>query len=162
MTYSEFREQFSGVNEFMWAYGQLTYEEAKAMIDADKGSPGIKACMMTTWYKARRRYRLHGVPVCLRDDGSLSIMFLEMDSEFDGNDFEYTYSLDPDNTSLFLNKLPNRWTDKKTEIEEWLIENIDCEGFGYDLLDKWIRMGLHGKQTVYEDYPGGIFREESF
>ena len=34
MTYSEFRQQFPTVEQFRWAYGNLTEKKARALIDA--------------------------------------------------------------------------------------------------------------------------------
>ena len=52
MTYSEFRNQFSDTWRFRNAYGSLTYEEAKAMIDAETCPPGDKAAMIDAWREA--------------------------------------------------------------------------------------------------------------
>ena len=162
MTFSEYRNQFPGVEEFRQAYGQLSFEQAKAMIAAEEASPSIKACMITTWREARRRTRLRNIGIHLQDSGELNIVFYEYDSDFDGNDFKYEYALDSNNAAAFLNMIPHSWTEPKTDIEEWLIENINCDGIGGDLKQKWVRMGLHGKYIVVEDYPGGIHREEKF
>lgn len=162
MTYSEFRNQFPSVDGFMYAYGQLSFEEARAMINAEKSSPSIKACMITKWREARRKVLLRDVSVRLSDSGEMSIVFYEDESEFDGNDFEYRYSLDARNGNAFLQMIPHVWADKKTNIEEWLVENVHCDRIGGDLQEKWVRMGLHGIRVVWEDYPGGIYREEKF
>lgn len=162
MTYSEYRNQFSNVESFRRAYGNLTYEAVKALIDAEESSPSIKAAMMTTWYHARREVKLRNIDIRLREDDGLSIVFYEYDSEFDGNDFEYRYLLDPANKEKFLKGIPRNYDDVKTDIEEWLVKNINCEGFGWDLREKWVQMGLHGTRIVWEDYPGGIYREEPF
>ena len=45
MTYSEFRDQFSTVEQFRWAYGKLTEEEANALITAEVCPTHIKAAM---------------------------------------------------------------------------------------------------------------------
>ena len=97
----------------------------------------------------------------LRDSG-LKIVFYEYDSEFNGNDFEFSYSLDARNTTLFLDMIPHRWAEPKSDIEEWLVKNVRYDGFGGDLQEKWIQMGLHGTHVVREDYPGGIYRRETF
>ena len=162
MTYSEFREQFSCVESFIQAYGQLSFKEAKAMIDAEKSSPGMRACMITKWREARRKVILRNIDVRLPNNGGLNIVFYEFDSEFDGNDFQYQYSLDSSNADKFIKMLPHIYDGLMADIEEWLIENIQCEGTGLDLQQKWIQMGLHGKRIVLEDYPGGIYREEAF
>ena len=162
MTYSEFREQFSSVESFIQAYGQLSFKEAKAMIDAEKSSPGMRACMITKWREARRKVILRNIDVRLPNNGGLNIVFYEFDSKFDGNDFLYKYSLDSSNADKFIKMLPHIYDELMADIEEWLIENIQCEGTGLDLQQKWIQMGLHGKRVVSEDYPGGIYREEAF
>lgn len=162
MTYSEFRNRFTDVKEFRRAYGALTYEEAKALIDAETSPTHIKARMIDTWKTARLEVRLQNIDIRLHADRGLSIVFHEDDSDFDGNDFEYTYSLDAENTAAFIRMIPRIWSDPEINIQEWLVENIACEGIGGDLKDEWIRTGLHGKCTVWEDYPGGIYREESF
>ena len=162
MTYSEFRKQFLTVEGFMQAYGALSIDEAKALINEEKASPSIKAWMITKWREARRRVKLQNISVNMRNDGGLCIVFYKDNSEFDGNDFEYRYTLDSNNTKTFLTKLQEGWADKKTNIEEWLVKNVNCEGIGGDLQQKWIQMGLHGSHVVWEDYPGGIHREEEF
>ena len=162
MTYSELRNQFASVDSFMREYGKLSIEEAHALIDAENTSTTVKACMMTTWREARRKVRLRSVGVTLWSDNSLTIVFYEYDSEFDGNDFEYRYSLDADNATAFMNMIPHPYSDMKTNIEDWLCENVYCDGLGSDLQQKWIQMGLHGSRVVEEDYPGGIYREEAF
>ena len=162
MTYSEFRNQFSDTDSFMRAYGVLTYEEARALIDAENASTTIKACMITTWRQARRKVNLWNVSVNIYDGNRLTIVVYEDDSEFDGNDFEYRYSLDADNATAFMNMIPHPYSDMKTNIEEWLCENGLCKELGSDLQRKWLQMGLHGSHVVYEDYPGGIDREEAF
>ena len=58
--------------------------------------------------------------------------------------------------------IPHPCSETKANIEEWLCENVQCSGFGSDLQQKWIQMGLHGSHVVSEDYPGGIYREEDF
>ena len=162
MTYSEFRNQFASVDSFMREYGMLSIEEAHALIDAENTSTTVKACMMTTWRKARRKVRLRNVGVTLWSDNSLTIVFYEYDSEFDGHDYEYKYSLDAENAAAFEKEIPRPWADMKINIEDWLCENVYCDGLGSDLQQKWIRMGLHGCHTVLEDFPGGIYREEAF
>ena len=47
MTYSEFRNQFPTVEQFRWAYGNLTEKKARALIDAEVCPTHIKACMYT-------------------------------------------------------------------------------------------------------------------
>ena len=136
--------------------------EAKAMIDAEKSSPGIRACMITKWREARRKVILRNIDVRLPNNGGLNIVFYEFDSDFDGNDFQYKYSLDSSNPYKFIKMLPHISDELMADIEECLIGHIQCEGTGLDLQQKWIQMGLHGKRIVSEDYPGGIYREEAF
>ncbi len=109
-----------------------------------------------TYSEFRNRFR------SLYDNGELSIIFYEDDSGFDGNDFEYRYSLYAGSTNAFLQMISHGRSDKKSNIEEWLTDNIHCDGSGIDLLEKWIEMGLHGNYVVWEDYPGGIYRAEEF
>ena len=156
MTYSEYRNQFSNIRSFIRNYGELTLEEAEALIDADNCPPSIKPCLIDMWREARRLDKLRTIAVFYSEQGKLTITFYEYDSEFNGNDFEYSYSLDADNTAAFLKKIPKQWADPKTNIREWLVENVDCRGHGLDLQDKWIEMGLHGESVDFEDYPGGI------
>ena len=162
MTYSEFRDQFPSDERFMEAYGLLSFEEAKAMIDAEYSSPDRKACMINKWHEARRKVILENIDVCLPKNGGLNIVFYEFDSDFDGNDFQYEYSLDSKNADMFLKMIPRTPEGPKTDVEEWLIENIQCDGIGSDLKQKWFQMELHGKRIVSEDYPGGIYRVEVF
>ncbi|MBR1895641.1 MAG: hypothetical protein IJ822_02540, partial [Pyramidobacter sp.] len=111
---------------------------------------------------ARRKVILRNIDVRLPNNGGLNIVFYEFDSDFDGNDFQYKYSLDSSNADKFIKMLPHIYDELMTDIEEWLIENIQCDGTGLDLQQKWIQMGLQGKRVVSEDYPGGIYREEAF
>ena len=162
MTYSEFRNQFTSVEAFRLAFGNLSFEDARALIDAEKSSPSIKACMITAWRESRRKVMLSDISVSLYENGELRVIFYEDDSDFDGNDFEYRYSLDANSAKLFVQMIPSVWADKKTDIEEWLIDNIHCDGIGGDLQEKWVQMGLHGRHVVWEDYPGGVYREDTF
>lgn len=162
MTYSEFRNQFPTVEQFRWAYGNLTEKKARALIEAEVCPTHIKACMYTAWRSARKEVLLENVAVHLHDDGGLSITFFEDDSEFDGNDFEYIYSLDADNTARFLDKISHGWADPKENIKDWLADNIRFDDFGESLQRKWRGMHLHGTHVVHEDYPGGIHRESRF
>ncbi len=151
MTYSEFRNQFSDNWSFMRAYGSLAFEEVKALIDAEICPPSEKADMIEGWRDARRNVKLRTVGVSYSESRELEITFFEYDSDFNGNDFEYRYSLDADNTDAFLNMIPHQWADPKINIQEWLIENVDCRGHGLDLQKKWIEMGLHGTSVDWED-----------
>ena len=162
MTYSEFRNQFSSIDSFMWAYGRLTREEARALTEAENTSTSEKARMMATWHEARRKVMLRNVDVYFKEKGGLSVVFYEYDSDFDGHDYEYRFSLDADNADAFLKRIPHPSAEMKINIEDWLCENIRCGGFGDDLQREWTRMGLHGNHVVREDYPGGIYREEAF
>ncbi|MBQ3860594.1 MAG: hypothetical protein II779_08695 [Clostridia bacterium] len=162
MTYSEFRNQFASTDSFMWAYGRLSIEEARALIEAENTSATVKACMMTAWREARRKVMLRHVDVYFMENSSLSVVFHEYDSDYDGHDYEYRFSLDADNTDAFLKMIPHPSAEMRINIEDWLCENIQCGGFGDDLQREWSRMGLHGRHVVREDYPGGIYREEAF
>ena len=162
MKYSEFRNQFSTVESFRQVYGRLSFEEAKALIDAESCAPFIKACMISTWRDARREVLLKDIKVLLNDSGELIIVFHEDNSRFDGNDFQYSYFLDEENKKAFIETVPHRYEDDETNIQEWLIANINYNGIGSDLREKWAEMGLHGSYVVREDYPGGIYREEKF
>ncbi len=162
MTFSEYRKKFSSVEEFRREFGGLSREEAREMISAELCPNAIKACMMSTWHQARREVKMRNIDVSIRKDRGLSIVFHEDDSDFDGNDFEYRYCLDADNAAIFLKQIPHVYADTKTNVEEWLIAKVDCEGIGGDLLQTWIQMGLHGSHQVWEDHPGGIDQEEAF
>ena len=156
MTYSEYKNQFSNSWSFMDAYGSLSYEEAKALAEAEMCSPSIQASIIDTWREARRTVKLRKIGVFYSEKRDLEITFFDDNSAFNGNDFEYRYSLDAGNTDVFLKMIPHQWADPRTNIKEWLIENVDCNGHGLDLQRKWIEMGLHGKSVDWEDYPGGI------
>ena len=106
--------------------------------------------------------RVENIDVCLLEAGSLDIIFHEDDSEFDGNDFEYHCSLNSERTETFLKMIPHHDEDVKANVEDWLVENGLCARLGRDLLRKWTRMGLHGNRSIWEDYPGGIYRKEEF
>ena len=164
MTYSEFRAQFSSVEDFMQAYGRLPEEEANALIDAEQAPNFIKACMITTWRQARRKAKLASITVRISENGELTVIFYVDKSEFDGdtNYFQYHYSIDADNTDAFLKTLPCHYEDSKTAVEEWLVNHINCEGISLDLRERWIQMGLHGKRIVHRDYAVGVSTEEKF
>ena len=55
MTYSEYRKQFATEKEFENAFGQLSYEEAFALIASDNAPTHVKACMIDTWRKANEK-----------------------------------------------------------------------------------------------------------
>ena len=156
MTYSEYRNQFPTIQSFVQAYGSLTYDEVKALIKNDACPISIEPFIIDMWHEARRIVRLYKIGVFYSEDRNLAITFYDYDSDFNGNDFEYTYSLDADNADAFLTQIPRRWPNPTTNMKEWLIENVDCRGHGLDLQRKWIEMGLHGTNVDREDYPGGI------
>ena len=156
MTYSEFRNQFSNIQRFVQAYGSLTYEEVGTLIDEDMCPIRIKPYMIDLWREARRIVKLRKVHVCYSENRELEIIFDDYNSNFNGNDFEYSYSLDADSTVEFMRIIPHPWAEPEINIEEWLIENIDCIGHGLDLQRKWEEMGLHGKNVDTEEYAGGI------
>lgn len=161
MTYSEFRNRFTSVEAFELAYGRLSMEEARALIDAEKCAPFIKACMITKWGQARREVLLANIKVAKCSDGALHVVFYEGGSEPGGNNFVYRCALDLNSTNAFLQMIPHRWDDEKTDIEEWLIENLYGSGSGGELKETWSLLGLHG-YAVWEDRPEGIYREEEF
>ncbi len=134
MNYSEYRDRFSSVEEFMRDFGKRTYEEAYEMIDAEICPDSIKGCMIQKWHQARRKAKLGSICVDIGDNGALRIVFFENDSDIDGNDFQYGYWLDGENTAALLKQIPHVYAETKTNIEEWLIGNVDCEGIGGDLL----------------------------
>ena len=105
---------------------------------------------------------LRNVDVYFMENSSLSVVFHEYDSDYDGHDYEYWYSLNADNAAAFIDLIPHPCSETKADIVEWLCENVCCDGFGSDLQQKWVQMGLHGYHTVREDHPGGIYREEAF
>lgn len=61
MTYSKYRAKFKTVEEFKKAFGRLSEEEARALIDAERCEIHIKACMMSTWQSARAEYEKQSV-----------------------------------------------------------------------------------------------------
>ena len=54
MTYSEYRSRFKSVSEFEKAFGQLSEQEARALIEASNSGTTAKACMFATWEKCRK------------------------------------------------------------------------------------------------------------
>ena len=56
MTYSEYRAKFRKDETFRKAFGQLTEDEARALIDAERCEIHIKACMMSSWRKAKKEF----------------------------------------------------------------------------------------------------------
>ena len=105
---------------------------------------------------------LQYVDVIITSEKGICITFYEFDSEWNGDDFEYYYNLDSENAELFLKQIPHVDEDEKTNIQEWLVNNVRCDGIGLDMLDKWIEMGLHGSERVWEDYPGGVSYTKEF
>ena len=162
MTYSEYRNQFPTIQSFVQAYGALTIDEVEELIKNDGCPVSMKAFMIDVWHEARRIVKLWKIGVSYSESRNLAITYFDYDSEFNGNDFEYTYSLDTDNADAFLNQIPRRWSDPTTNIKEWLVENVDFSDHGLDLQRKWIKMGLHGTSVDREDYPGGIYHTYNF
>ena len=128
----------------------------KTLIKNDACPISVEPFLIDMWREARRIVKLHKIAVIYSEDRELEIIFNDHNSAFNGNDFEYSYSLDAENTEAFLKEIPHLWADQKTNIREWLVENVDCLGHGLDLQQKWIEMGLHGTSVDWEDYPGGI------
>ncbi len=56
MTYSEYRRSFATTEEFIQAFGKLSEEEANDLISAANVPKHVKACMITTWRKAKDQY----------------------------------------------------------------------------------------------------------
>ena len=162
MTYSEYRNQFPTIQSFVQAYGALTIDEVEELIKNDGCPVSMKAFMIEVWHEARRIVKLRKIGVSYSESRNLAITYFDYDSEFNGNDFEYTYSLDADNANAFLNQIPRRWSDPTTNIKEWLVENVDFSDHGLNLQRKWIKMGLHGTSVDREDYPGGIYHTYNF
>lgn len=156
MTFTEYKNQFSDKWHFRQALGKLSYEEAKALIDAETCPPSDKDAMIETCRAEWRSEKLRNIGVSYSESRGLTITFNEYDSEFSGNDFEYRYILDAENTDRFLKMIPHEWEDPRINIQEWMIENIEYLGRGLELQKKWMEMGLHGKNVDWEDYPGGI------
>lgn len=74
MTYSKYRAKFKTVEEFKKAFGRLSEEEARALIDAESCATHIKAQMFSTWRSARAEYEKQSVSaydyyqmLCLRE-----------------------------------------------------------------------------------------------
>ena len=162
MTYTEYKKQFPADWRFMQALGALPFEEAKTMIDAEACSPDDKEAMIKTWREARRIVKFRNIGVFYSESRGLEITFNEYESEFSGNDFEYRYILDAENTDKFLKMIPHEWADPEMNIQEWMIDNIEYLGRGLELQEKWIEMGLHGTNIDWEDYPGGVNHKLDF
>lgn len=165
MRYSTFQRKYKTAEDFTKAYGALSCEEARALIDAEPTGYHIKACMFDCWRRARLEFLASKVRVSFSGDGLLSVVFFEDGSEFDANDFEHVYTLDAGSTAAFLkeaqrgNPVPR---DNTKAVLEWIAENVSRPGTGEELQEKWIGRGLHGTRTVREDFPGGISRTEEF
>ena len=121
--------------------------------------------MMNDQRRANVDERLYGTKVRWLGPDGLRICFFEDGSDFDGNDFDYIYSLDGVHAKRFYEMISNRAEGDEPEeaaFKEWLVDHVDCSGIGLDLKAEWIRRGLHGTVHVHEDYPGGIDRTETF
>ena len=105
---------------------------------------------------------LQNVRVIITPEKEIHITFYEDDSAWNGDDFEYQFHLDSENAELFLKQIPHIDEDEKTNIQEWLVNNVYCDGTGLDMLGRWIEMGLHGSERVWEDYPGGVSYTREF
>ena len=165
MRYSTFQRKFKTAEDFSRAYGALSCEEARALIDAEPTGYHIKACMFDCWRRARLEFLASKVRVSFSGDGLLSVVFFEDGNEFDGNDFEHVYTLDAGSTAAFLNEAQRRYSvprENTKAVLEWIAENVSRPGTGEELQEKWIGRGLHGTRTVREDFPGGISRTEEF
>ena len=77
MTYTEYRNQFPDDWRFRNAYGELTYEEAKALIDAETAPAHVKAAMLDAWREARRNKKLWNVGVSISDKRELTVTFFD-------------------------------------------------------------------------------------
>ena len=80
--------------------------------------------------------------------------FYEDDSEFDGNDFEYTFYLDAENAAKLRALMFADGQYRSTE--EWMQANVRDQKFGHGFEKYCIDHDIHGVREVYEDYPGGI------
>ncbi len=56
MTYKDFRDSFDTVEDFKRAFGNLSEEEAHALIASATAPTHITACMFTTWKEAKKEY----------------------------------------------------------------------------------------------------------
>ena len=92
-------------------------------------------------------------------DGDIRVVYDIYDSEFDDNDFSYTFSI----SSIYAQKLKKLL---KASTKEELNEKIKS-GFGENYYESGLesflkKKGIHGTKTVREDYPGGICGTERF
>ena len=56
MTYSQYRAKFKSVERFEKAFGKLTEDEVHELLKDERCANFIKACVMSTWHKAKDKY----------------------------------------------------------------------------------------------------------
>lgn len=72
MTYSEYRNSFKSADEFLQAFGKMTYEEAHALAEAEEAATSTKASIMDTWRRANANSNREYYDKCEVFDPSLS------------------------------------------------------------------------------------------
>ncbi len=86
--------------------------------------------------------------------------FYEDDSDYNGDDFEYTYYFDEENSEKLRQLM---FSDGRYgSVREWMKANVRDQETGSDFQSFCIRNGIHGEREVYEDYPGGVHYTEDF
>ena len=56
MTYSQYRAKFKSVEKFEKAFSKLTEDEVHELLKDERCANFIKACVMSTWHKAKDKY----------------------------------------------------------------------------------------------------------
>ena len=56
MTYSQYRAKFKSVERFEKAFSKLTEDEVHELLKDERCANFIKACVMSTWHKAKDKY----------------------------------------------------------------------------------------------------------
>lgn len=105
-----------------------------------------------------REKETYGVTVESGTKG-MSIIYDIWDSDFDGNDFAYTFYLDTNNAKIFVGKLGRNAED---DLQKAIEERFGKEYYSCGLEEYFKKEGIHGTLECFEDYPGGINKSREF
>ena len=88
------------------------------------------------------------------EDGAFRWTFYEDDSEFNGDDFEYTFFFDPENYQKLKKIILS--DGRYSSTADWIRGEIHNQETGYDFMEFCKEHDIHGLRDVHEDYPAGV------
>ena len=95
-----------------------------------------------------------------KGEGCISWTFYEDDSDFDGNDWEYHYMFDPENSEKLKALM---FSDGKYKtMREWIEANFKDLERGSDFREFCQKNDIHGLEWVHEEYAGGCDHAKEF